>query len=196
MEFIPADYFRRFTLDEVFPHPERPFEVDVGCGDGKFLLEMAAQFPERNFLGIERLGGRVAKICRKVARRGLSNVRVLRLESSYALGWLLPLESATRLHLLFPDPWPKKRHAHHRFVQPDNLGAIHQALKPEGEFLFKTDHEPYFIEATEVLDGSPLFTRIDWLEAEEFYPQTDFEGIWLREGKTIGAARYRKRAKA
>src|SRR5690606_30515560 len=105
-ELLPADYFRHLDRREIFPDPARPLEIDAGCGDGTFLLEMAALYPDRDFLGIERLSGRVRKICRKAARAALRNVRVLCLETGYALGWLLPDGCATRVHLLFPDPWP------------------------------------------------------------------------------------------
>lgn len=192
VELLPADYFRVLPREEIFPDAGRPLELDVGCGDGTFLLRMAEQFPERDFLGIERLGGRVKKICRRASRMGLKNVRVLSLESSYALGWLLPAGCAAKLHLLFPDPWPKKRHARHRFVHPENLSAIHQALADDGEFLFKTDHPGYFEEAIEAVDSSSLFRRIDWLPENEFYPVTDFEQQWLDEGKSIQSARWRK----
>lgn len=192
MELIPADYFRHLKPEEIFPETDRPLEVDVGCGDGTFLMEMSAHFKERNFLGIERLLGRVDKICRKSKRRNLTNLRVLRMESSYALGWLLPEQCATRVHLLFPDPWPKKRHEHNRFINTENLPCLHRVLKPEGQFLFKTDHEDYYLAATELIDASPLFKRIPWLDETEFYPQTDFEGIWLNEGKSIFSARYVK----
>lgn len=192
MELIPSDYFRHLIPEEIFPTADRPLEVDVGCGDGTFLMEMAAHFPERNFLGIERLLGRVDKICRKAKRRNLTNLKVLRMESGYALGWLLPEASASRLHLLFPDPWPKKRHEHNRFVNPENLPYLHRTLVKDGEFLFKTDHEDYYIAATELIDACPLFRRVEWLPESEYYPQTDFEGIWLAEGKQIFSARYVK----
>lgn len=192
MELVPADYFRHLTPEEIFPDFSQPFEVDLGCGDGTFLMEMAAHYQDRKFLGVERLLGRVQKIVRKSTRRQLANLRVLRMESSYALGWLLPAASATRIHLLFADPWPKKRHAANRFVSVENIALLHQALAPAGEFLFKTDHEPYYIEATERLDASPLLERLPWIPEDEFYPQTDFESHWLKEGKSIFSARYRK----
>ncbi len=192
MELIPADYFRHLTPAEIFPESATALEVDLGCGDGTFLMEMAAHYPDRQFLGVERLLGRVQKIVRKSTRRQLTNLRVLRMESSYALGWLLPNGSAQRIHLLFPDPWPKKRHAANRFVSEENIPLIHQALRPGGEFLFKTDHEPYYVEATERLDASPLLERLPWIPDAEFYPQTDFETHWLKEGKSIFSARYRR----
>lgn len=193
VEFIPADYFAEVTPGSIFPDASRPLELDVGCGDGTFLLQMAAHYPERDFLGIERLSGRIRKICRRAVREGLTNVRVIHLESAYTLSWLLPAGCASRVHLLFPDPWPKKRHAFHRFVHPDNLAGIHRVLAPGASFLFKTDHGDYYTEATEVVDASPLFTRLPGLNATEFYPTTDFEQQWLDHGKLIQAARWERR---
>ena len=190
VELIPDDYFRFLRRAEIFPDTSRVMELDVGSGDGTFLLQLAQHHPERDFLGIERLGGRVKKICRRAGRMGLTNVRVLCLESSYTLGWILPDACATRLHLLFPDPWPKKRHESRRFVQPENLKAMHRVLAPTGELLIKTDDADYFAAAGEVLDTSPMFHRTTWLPAEEFYPQTDFEAQWIKEGRVIHAARW------
>ncbi len=192
VELIPADYFRRLHREEIFPDASRPLELDIGCGDGTFLLEMAARFPGRDFLGVERLGGRVSKIVRGARRRGLTNVRVLCLETAYTLAWLLPGACASRLHLLFPDPWPKAKHASRRFIQPANLTAIHRVLCQDGELLFKTDHADYFAAATEAVDASPLFSRLPWQENEASYPLTDFERHWLGQGCSIHAARWRR----
>ena len=92
--FTPPDYFRELTPAEVFPDPTRPLEIDLGCGDGTFITGMAAQHPERDFLGVERMLGRVDKTMRKIERMQLPNARVMRLESAYTVGWLLPTESA------------------------------------------------------------------------------------------------------
>ena len=127
--FVPADYFREVRLEEIFARPERPLEVDLGCGDGSFLVEMAAAHPERNFLGVERLFGRVGKTAKRIALRGLTNARVLRLESTYALAWLLPAASVSRLHLLCPDPWPKKGHHRRRlFNDAEFLDGLARGL--------------------------------------------------------------------
>jgi tRNA (guanine-N7-)-methyltransferase len=192
VEALPANYFAELDPGPLFPESQHPLELDVGCGDGTFLLRMAAHYPERNFLGIERLGGRIRRICRLAAAQQLSNVRVLHLESAYTLSWLLPAGCASRIHLLFPDPWPKKRHAFHRFVAPDNLQGIHRALAPGADFLFKTDHEDYYTEATGVVGLSPLFTRLPWIPDDEYYPITDFEQQWLDAGKRIQAARWQR----
>lgn len=192
-ELIPEDYFSSLEVQQHFATPA-PLEVDLGCGDGTFLLEMAAHHPERNFLGVERLLGRVRKVCRRAEQRGLKNLRVLRLESLYTLQWLLPEGSINRLHLLCPDPWPKAKHHKRRLFQEPFLRAVHRTLIPGGEFLFKTDHPEYFEWCEEHLAAFPLLTPLSWAEDAFFYPKTDFQKQWEAEGKTLQSLRSRKSA--
>ncbi|MEM9478524.1 MAG: tRNA (guanosine(46)-N7)-methyltransferase TrmB [Verrucomicrobiota bacterium] len=192
-EFVPPDYFRVLERTEIFPDESRPLEVDLGCGDGAFLLALAKEFPERDFLGVERLLGRVRKVCRKAAREGLTNLKVLRLESNYTLGWLLPEAEVDRIHLLCPDPWPKARHQNRRLVSDDFVAGLLRVLKPEGEFLFKTDHSEYFEEACEVIGRASQFEKLGWPEDAFYYPRTDFEELWTSNGKSIFRSRWKLR---
>lgn len=191
LEFMPEDYFRRLEIDELAA-PGRPLELDLGCGDGSFLLGMAARFPERDFLGVERLLGRVRKVCRNAAKRDLKNVRVFRLESRYVVEWLLPKAAVSRIHLLCPDPWPKARHHRRRLIQQDFLQAVWDALEPGGEFLFKTDHDEYFAWAEEKVAAFGKFEVLDWPEDAFFYLKTDFQQLWESQGKRLQALRLRK----
>lgn len=190
-EFVPPDYFRRIDPHEL-PGPNAPLEIDLGCGDGSFLLAMARHHPERRFLGVERLLGRVRKVCRKITRESLENAHVLRLESRYAVEWLLPHGSVSRLHLLCPDPWPKLRHHRRRILQPDFLQAVHNVLTPDGEFLFMTDHKEYHEWAGEKFESFPEFEPLPWAEDEFFYPKTDFQNLWESQGKSMHRTRCRK----
>jgi tRNA (guanine-N7-)-methyltransferase len=190
-ELVPADYFRELERGDLC-RPGRPLEVDLGCGDGSFLIGMARHHPERDFLGVERLLGRVRKVCRKLTRAGLDNARVLRLESRYVVEWLLPEASVSRLHLLCPDPWPKVRHHRRRLVQVEFLEAVRRALEPGGEFLFMTDHEDYFRWAEEKVAEFGKFERLEWKEDSFFYPKTDFQQLWESEGKSMWRLRCRK----
>jgi tRNA (guanine-N7-)-methyltransferase len=190
---MPADYFRRMGKDEIFPG-SAPLEVDLGCGDGSFLIDLARHHPERNFLGVERLLGRVRKVCRRADREGLDNLKVLRLESRYTVEWLLAPATVSRLHLLCPDPWPKARHHRRRLVQRKFLEAVETVLEPGGEFLFKTDHDGYFDWAEEEVQAFGRFERVDWPEDAFHYPKTDFQIQWESQGKRLQALRLRKPA--
>ncbi len=183
-EMVPEDYFRKLERSEIC-RGGRALEIDLGCGDGSFLMEMAREYGDRDFLGVERLLGRVRKVCKKITRRGLSNARVLRLDSRYVVEWLLPEASVSRLHLLCPDPWPKVRHHRRRLMQVDFLEAVWRSLVPGGEFLFMTDHEEYFEWAGEKMREFGKFEMLEWEAETFFYPKTDFQVQWEAEGKRM-----------
>lgn len=187
--YLPDDFFRRHAPEDIFGSPG-PYEVDLGCGDGSFLVRMAAKHPDRRFLGVERLLGRVRSVCGKAAREHLDNLKVLRMESSYFLEWFIEPGSISRLHYLFPDPWPKARHFKNRLIRDSLVPVIHASLVPGGEFLFKTDHEEYFEWVDDHFERSGLFTRLSWEEESFFYPKTDFQLQWEGQGKRIYCARY------
>ena len=192
---MPGNYFCRLSLQDLFTR-EAPLEVDLGSGDGSFALAMAHQFPDRNFLAVERLLGRVRKTCKRATEAGLPNLKVLRLDARYTVEWLLPFASVSRLHLLFPDPWPKARHHRRRLIEPTFLKALARVLVPGGEFLFKTDHEGYFEWATEELSLSEHLHSIPWEQQADVrpsYPITDFEAQWLAEGRAVHKLRARTR---
>lgn len=190
-ELVPEDYFSEINPTSFYLN-DAPLEIDLGCGDGKFTLDMAEHYPDRNFLAIERLLGRVRKVCRGAEKRGLKNVRVLRLESLYTLQWLLPESCVSRLHLLCPDPWPKAKHHRRRLFQEPFLEAMVRVLKPGGELLFKTDHDEYFEWSEEHLDAFAGLEKLAWADDEFFYPKTDFQLQWEAEGKRLQGLRARK----
>ena len=201
-EYMPDDFFRQHSSKDIFAdgNPDLPLEIDLGCGDGTFLIEMAQHYPERNFLGVERLLGRVRGVCRTIDQLGLSNAKVLRLESSYTLEWLLEKQSVTRLHLLCPDPWPKARHHKRRLVQQHFLTCLYETLTPDGEFLFKTDHPDYHEWVCEEMETFKKFRPLPWLgdgtadvnSDSFFYPKTDFQTLWESQDKTIHQLRFGK----
>src|SRR5437899_10467735 len=117
----------RIKLTDLF-RVDEPLEVELGSGDGSFLVEYARQHPDRNFVGLERLLGRVRKIERKSRRAGVTNLRAVRIESAYFLQYLLPEHAARALHIYFPDPWPKRKPRRHRLVNDQFPGLASQAL--------------------------------------------------------------------
>jgi tRNA (guanine-N7-)-methyltransferase len=148
----------RLEPSELFPR-NQPLEVELGSGDGSFLVEYGRQHPDRNFIGIERLLGRIRKLDRKGRRAGLKNLRGVRIESAYFLRYLLPLHSTSALHIYFPDPWPKRKHRRHRLINEQFASLAHAALEPGGRVYLRTDDPDYFDQMLAVLDASPDFAK-------------------------------------
>jgi tRNA (guanine-N7-)-methyltransferase len=155
-EIVPESYFAPLDLETIYGR-SGPIEVDLGCGDGSFLVKMAEANPARDFLGIERLVGRVRSARRKIMQRELTNARVLRVESSYAVQRMLPADSVALFHLMFPDPWPKRRHWRRRVVTEDFFASIHRALAPHGLLRIATDQTDYFREIERLAGQSTRF---------------------------------------
>jgi len=158
IELVPETYVAPLDLLAIFGRVA-PLQVDLGCGDGSFLCELAHLHQDKNFLGIERLVGRVAKACRKASP--LDNVRVLNVESSYAVGYLLPEASVETFYLLFPDPWPKRRHQRRRIVRLDFLDSIRRALEDGGSLRIATDQLDYFEKIRVLAENYSGFTIVD-----------------------------------
>jgi tRNA (guanine-N7-)-methyltransferase len=186
----PEDICARLDWSAVFP-VERPIEIDLGAGDGGFIAALAQQRPEMNFLAVERLLGRARKIARKAAREKLDNLKVLRLESAYVVEYLLPPGSVSVIHLMFPDPWPKRRHWGNRIIQPEFMTAVATALKTGGEFRFTTDHEEYFNLGSLIIDGCADLSRAPLWKFEND-PPTDFQKGFEAEGRKTYRARWSK----
>jgi tRNA (guanine-N7-)-methyltransferase len=177
----------RLDLEKIFSR-NAPLHVDLGCGDGSFICALAERMPEKNFLGIERLLGRVRSAARKAVMVG--NVRLLCMENSYAVRYLLPVGSVETFYLLFPDPWPKRRHWRHRSVTAEFLRAISETLAENGKFLIATDHLNYFEKIEEIARANPDFTVVDLADGD--LPLTKFERQFRAQGAAIYWLELRK----
>ena len=176
-------------LAELFPKPQ-PLEVELGCGDASFLVEYARRCPEKNFIGVERLLGRIQKLDRKGRRAELTNLRGVRIESTYFLRYLLPRRSVDALHIYFPDPWPKKRHHKHRMINETFPAVAAEALTPGGVVYLRTDDAKYFAQMIEVFDGAKQFEKVE-TPASLLELMTDFERDFRAKGISARHAAYR-----
>jgi len=180
----------RMDLALLFATPQ-PLEVELGCGDASFLAEYARLRPQINFLGVERLLGRIRKLDRKGRRNGVTNLRGVRIESAYFLEYLLPPNVASALHIYFPDPWPKKKHRKHRLINERFSTLAWHALAPGGVVYLRTDDEDYFGQMTEVFAADARFqavaTPVDLASV-----LTDFEREFNARGIATRRAAYQR----
>ncbi|MCO5051287.1 MAG: tRNA (guanosine(46)-N7)-methyltransferase TrmB [Verrucomicrobiae bacterium] len=178
----------RLELRQLFPQAQ-PLEVELGCGDASFLLDYAAQNPTTNFLGVERLLGRIQKLDRKGRRRGLTNLGGVRIESAYFLEYLLPPHCATALHIYFPDPWPKQKHRKFRLINERFPTLAYQVLVPGGRVYLRTDDADYFQQMQSVFAAEQRFHPVA-TPAELAAVRTDFERDFNAQGIVTRRAAY------
>jgi tRNA (guanine-N7-)-methyltransferase len=124
-----------------FPDPARPFEIEIGCGKGTFLVQQATERAEVNYLGVEWAKEFAAYAADRIRRRGLAErVRLLHGDATEFLRYWCADAVARVIHLYFSDPWPKSRHHKRRVVQDATLVEFHRVLQERGELRLVTDH--------------------------------------------------------
>jgi len=176
-------------MDELRIPESGPLELDLGCGKGGFLASMAQQFPDVFFVGIERQSDRVLKTGKKITRLGLTNAAVFQGEILESLA-AFPAGRVDVIHVLFPDPWPKRKHQRRRLMGPAFLDAAFRALRPGGWLRFATDDIAYFRAARAVIEVDPRFAAGDPPPVD--YPRTDFQRLFEAQGKPSNSLMRRK----
>lgn len=176
-------------LEELFPVGQ-PAELEIGCGDGGFLLEWATRHPKKNFIGVERLLGRIRKLDKKGRRAELTNLHLLRFEARYLLQYLLPDHAFDAAHIYFPDPWPKDKHRRHRLIDEHFPELAQRILLPNGIVHLRTDDPAYFEQMQESFLPAKYFSVTE-TPVELANVTTEFERQWNEEGKPTLRVSYR-----
>jgi tRNA (guanine-N7-)-methyltransferase len=189
LRIIPGNWLDPYNFKSEFPHSDRPLEVDIGSGKGRFLAARSGRFPDINFLGIERQLVRIHSSGRRCERAGRENVRLFRMEGYYAISQMMPADYVANYYFFFPDPWPKARHHDNRLFNPAFMDALFRTLEVGGCLHVSSDHLPYYEEIYALLSVDKRFEEI-----EAFVPDdeetTDFELIFSH--KQIGRCSFRK----
>jgi tRNA (guanine-N7-)-methyltransferase len=175
---------RADLLDRLLPGAG-PWELEIGFGKGRYLLARAADRPERRFLGIEIAGEYFRLAARRLGRRRLANVALLHGEALYLLASGLPRGFAAQVHVYFPDPWPKARHARRRLFSPASVDLVLAALAPGGRLCFATDFLDYGREVAALLESCPGLAVTPRDEGWPEGPRTNYEAKYVAEGRPI-----------
>ncbi len=186
---MPENWLDPFDFKAEFEHPDRPLEVDIGSGKGRFLVARSGKYPEVNFLGIERQLIRINSSGRRCERAGRENVRVFRMEGYYAISQMMPPDYVANYYFFFPDPWPKARHENNRLFNPRFMDALYRTLEADGCLHVATDHLPYFEDIHALLRADERFVEIEAFQPDD-EERTDFELIFSH--KEIGRCSFRK----
>ena len=173
-------------LGSLFPGAPARIFLEIGFGGGEHLAHEALRFPETGFIGAEGFVNGVARMLQHAEEGGLENLRIHDGDALRLLDWL-PVASLGRIDILYPDPWPKKRHWKRRFVSTENLDRMARVLKPGGLFRFASDIPDYIEWTVERCAGHPAFgPPVGGVSAEAFegWKRTRYEAKALREGRT------------
>jgi len=183
-----ADIEAPLNFDELFGRGG-DVEAEVGTGRGDFLIGCAGAHPAVNYIGVERKTTVMKRSMRKMGRAGLGNVVLVNAEAENLLDNYFPEHSLHAVHVYFPDPWPKRRHARRRFFREGAPERLARLLRPGGFVHARTDVRKYHEEMLEVFAGSALFRPIEPPEELLAFP-TGYERRFAAAGLAIYRASY------
>jgi len=185
------------ALDDLFSNKRKHIILEIGFGGGEHLIHQAICEPECGFIGVEPFINSMVKALDTIERRDIANVRLYDDDAAELLDWL-PEKSLQRIDLLYPDPWPKKKHWKRRFVNERNMDRFARVLKSGGLFRFASDVDTY-VNWT-LLHGlkHEEFHWIarnaqDWRNPFENWIQTRYEAKAVREGRASAYLTFERR---
>ncbi len=186
-------------LPKLLINPEKPFQeaelnienqelwLEIGFGGGEHLSTTAKANPDVQFIGCEPFLNGIAKLLVAIESQNLGNIRIFDHDARKVINWL-PGESLSRVYLLYPDPWPKKRHRKRRFVTTETLEMLARVLKPGADLIIASDIGDYIRTSLSAIEQSEDFiwspqSRESWRTPPEGWPSTRYEQKALREGR-------------
>lgn len=176
---------------------DNPVHVEYCSGNGAWIAARAKSDPSVNWVGVEIKFGRVRKIWSKIKNYFLPNLVVLFGEGLQSTRDYIPSGTVDAAYVNFPDPWPKRRHAKNRLIEPVFVAEVVRTLKAGGLFILVTDDEGYSQEMIRVLGANPLlescYPEPYYITGMEGYGASYFDSLWREKGKTIRFHRFRKK---
>ena len=187
---------RPVDIGSVFPDAEEVW-LEIGFGAGEHMFALAADNPSVGIIGAEPYINGVAALMGKVRAAGISNLAI-HPGDARDLFDVIPDGAFARVFLLYPDPWPKKRHHRRRFVTPEHLDPLARVMAAGAELRIATDIGDYVRQSLEELCRHPGFEWLgtaaaDWREPWDGWTRTRYEAKAIREGRTPHYLRFRRR---
>ena len=175
---------------------QNPIALEIGCGVGDFITQMAARHPNTNFIALDFYNKGCIKTCKRIDKAGLTNVRVLRAEARSFIEACIPAGSLRTVIINCPDPWPKLRHRKRRLVNSEFVTQLANFMLPDADFHFATDFVDYGLDVAEFMAVQAGFTNQlaphTYRHELEGYPISKYMRRFLDLGQPIYYVHYRK----
>ena len=183
-------------LDAVFGR-RAPRVLEIGFGNGETLVSLAESHPQRDYIGVDVYEPGIGRLLAAIAEKRLTNVRLMRADAMDVLRQHLAAASLEGVLLLFPDPWPKKRHHKRRLVQAEFVRLVATCLAPGGVFYLATDWQNYADHILAVLEADDAFVNLagqgNFCASRGERPETKFERRGQRLGHAVWDLRFERR---
>ncbi|WP_275788021.1 tRNA (guanosine(46)-N7)-methyltransferase TrmB [Pararhizobium gei] len=184
------------NIKTLFSHPVDQVRLEIGFGGGEHLIHRAVESPSTGFIGVEPFVNSMAKLVGQIEEHGAENIRLYDDDATQVLDWL-PDASIDHIDLLYPDPWPKRKHWKRRFVSRVNLDRFARVLKPGGIFCFASDIGTYINWTLTHCRDHAAFdwtaeNASDWLTPYAGWPSTRYEAKARREGRKSSYLTFRR----
>ena len=184
------------NLEDLFPVPVNEVRLEIGFGGGEHLHHRSGAMPDTGFIGVEPFHNGMAKLVSALSDDPRPNLRLYDDDATQLLDWL-PDESLAGIDLLYPDPWPKKRHWKRRFVSAVNLDRFARVMQSGAEFRFASDIDTYVNWTLLACRAHPAFewqasSTDDWRNAYAGWPGTRYEAKAVREGRVPAYLTFRR----
>lgn len=197
---------RYFSFDRVQAHPQfldiaewpdwpnqfgndRPLKLEIGFGNGNFVMDMAVREPDINFIAIDFYHKGIRKVITQIDRLHLPNLRLAYGDAKERIPGIFRDGELDEIYINFPDPWPKKRHHKRRLLKPAFIATLSRKLKMDGVLRIATDHEDYFQEMMEFLSAEDSLENrhpgLGYVTVRDDIPRTKYEKNFLNAGKPI-----------
>ncbi len=194
--FIPEAQLKKTGSFAALFGNDNPLALEIGCGIGDFIVQIAQRHPERNFIAIDIFNQGCRQTCSRIESSGLPNILMMRIEARYLMLHHLGKDSLQAIYINCPDPWPKKRQRKRRLLNHDFLNLVLYCLQEGGELNFCTDFADYGEAAGELLSNDIRFTNLGltpYTHDLGNYPTSKYMRRFLNLGQSIYLCRYVKK---
>ena len=190
-----TEYYLPIDLSQVFGN-NKDSALEIGFGDGSFLIEIAKNNTDWNFIGIEIKVKRFRKAVKRAEGEYIANLKYLLMDVRIAVEEVFYPNTFSKVYINFPDPWPKERHKKHRIINTQFLSNLSRIIKPKGIIEIASDHEEYISSILKTLEDTGTFKSIfslpGYVHSIPNRPKTRYELEFMKGDKKIYYLRFIK----